>query len=81
MVAFRIVEYSGYEILVFAWLPPSQHTFKATYNIHVVNGTTPGSLQQNGVIAGAFGTAEAAQEAAIASAQRWIGEQSAAPKK
>jgi len=68
----RIIEYKGYEVLVFAWLPPGQNGFKATYNIHVIRDSGSKPLDQIGVIAGAFGSADAAQEAAIASAKRLI---------
>ena len=73
MAGFQIVEYKGHQILVFTWLPPGQDSFKATYHVQLVDGNSrAGSVKHQGVIVGALGTAESAEEAALARAKGWI---------
>ena len=73
MAGFQIVEYKGHQILVFTWLPPGQDTFKATYHVQLVEHISGAkAVQHQGVIAGALGTAESAEEAALTSAKSWI---------
>ena len=70
----EIARHRGYAILVFAWSPLGENTFMATYNILGHYGRSKAVLFQ-GVVAGAYQSAEAAQEAATERAKKWIDEQ------
>ena len=68
----QVIEYSGYEIRVFAWVPPGEQFFRATFEIRYANGELAKEL--TGAVRGAFTDINAAHEMAITNAKQWIDE-------
>jgi hypothetical protein len=69
MATVRVVCYKQHEIQVTARIRARERYFTATYDVRAVNGSR---LFQQGLIVGAFATAEEAEGAAFKTAMEWI---------